>query len=60
MTNDLTRRGFLTRLALFGCCAAASPLLPGMDGLDVVQPWGAPEYASLRSGLKGGPVHWRT
>jgi uncharacterized protein (DUF1501 family) len=26
-----------------------------MDGLDVVQPWGAPEYASLRGKLQGGP-----
>lgn len=27
----------------------------GMDGLDVVQPYGAPEYASLRKTLAGGP-----
>jgi uncharacterized protein (DUF1501 family) len=27
----------------------------GMDGLDVVQPWGAPQYASLRGKLGGGP-----
>ena len=29
----------------------------GMDGLDVVQPWGAPEYAEVRSSLKAGPSH---
>lgn len=27
----------------------------GMDALDVVQPYGAPEYAGLRTGLAGGP-----
>jgi uncharacterized protein (DUF1501 family) len=27
----------------------------GMDGLDVVQPWGAPEFTSLRGKLGGGP-----
>lgn len=27
----------------------------GMDGLDVVQPYGAPDYARLRAGLKAGP-----
>ncbi|MFT7596828.1 MAG: hypothetical protein ACI8R4_004170 [Paracoccaceae bacterium] len=77
MKHQLTRRHFLTRSALIGCCAAASPLLTpvslaaapwegrlvviilrgGMDGLDVVQPWGAPEYAGVRSALKGGPAN---
>ena len=76
-TSRFTRRHFLTRSALIGCCAAASPLLTpvslaaapwdgrlvviilrgGMDGLDVVQPWGAPEFAELRPGLVGGPAH---
>lgn len=28
----------------------------GMDGLDVVQPYGAPEYTSLRGDLKGGAL----
>ncbi|MGD9864419.1 MAG: DUF1501 domain-containing protein [Pseudodonghicola sp.] len=28
----------------------------GMDGLDVVQPYGAPEYAALRGALTGGPA----
>jgi len=75
MTVDLTRRSLLTRSALIGCCAAASPLLTplslaaapwdarlvviilrgGMDGLDIVRPWGAPEYAALRGQLGGGP-----
>lgn len=27
----------------------------GMDALDVVQPYGAPEYAALRAGLQPGP-----
>lgn len=27
----------------------------GMDGLDVVQPYGAPEYAAVRGPLAGGP-----
>ncbi len=74
MTLDLTRRSLLTRSALIGCCAAASPLLTrlslaaapwdtrlvviilrgGMDGLDIVRPWGAPEYAALRGQLGGG------
>jgi len=74
MTRKPTRRTFLTRSALIGCCAAASPLLTplsfaaapwdtrlvviilrgGMDGLDVVQPWGAPEFAGLR-GKADGP-----
>ncbi len=27
----------------------------GMDGLDVVQPWGAPDYHALRAKLGGGP-----
>lgn len=27
----------------------------GMDGLDVVRPWGAPEYAATRGTLGGGP-----
>jgi len=27
-----------------------------MDGLDVVQPYGAPDYARLRGGLAGGPA----
>ncbi len=27
----------------------------GMDGLDVVRPYGAPDYAALRPGLAGGP-----
>lgn len=75
MTSDLTRRALLSRSALIGCCAAASPLLTplslaaapwdsrlvviilrgGMDGLDIVRPWGAPEYSALRGGLGGGP-----
>jgi len=74
MTRKPTRRAFLTRSALIGCCAAASPVLTplsfaaapwdtrlvviilrgGMDGLDVVQPWGAPEFAGLR-GKADGP-----
>jgi uncharacterized protein (DUF1501 family) len=28
----------------------------GMDALDVVQPYGAPEYAALRAGLNAGPA----
>ena len=75
MTSDLTRRSFLGRSTLIGCCAAASPLLTplsfaaapwdgrlvviilrgGMDGLDVVQPWGDPDYAAARPTLRGGP-----
>jgi len=75
MSATLTRRSLLTRSALIGCSAAASPLLTplsfaaapwdgrlvviilrgGMDGLDVVQPWGAPEFTALRGGLGGGP-----
>jgi len=74
MTKDLSRRAFLTRSAVLGCSAAASPLWTrvsfaaapwetrlvviilrgGMDGLDVVQPRGAPEYAALRGALAGG------
>jgi uncharacterized protein (DUF1501 family) len=80
MTLPLSRRSFLTRSSLLGCCAAASPLMTplsfaaapwdarlvviilrgGMDGLDVVQPWGAAEYADLRgklgSATGGGPA----
>ncbi|TDK41252.1 DUF1501 domain-containing protein [Antarcticimicrobium luteum] len=50
---------FLTRVSY-----AAAPwdtrlvviiLRGGMDGLDVVQPYGAPEYATLRRTLAGGP-----
>ncbi len=71
----LTRRAFLTRSALIGCSAAASPLLTpvsfaaapwdtrlvviilrgGMDGIDVVQPYGDPQYPGLRATLAGGP-----
>ena len=29
----------------------------GMDGLDVVQPYGDPNYAALRKTLQGGPAH---
>ena len=73
MTFDLTRRSFLTRSALIGCCGAASPMLApfsfaaapwdgrlvviilrgGMDGIDVVRPYGAPEYRALRGKLGG-------
>ncbi len=73
MTLSFSRRSFLTRTSLLGCCAAASPLMTplsfaaapwdsrlvviilrgGMDGLDVVQPWGAPEFAGLRGKLGG-------
>ena len=76
MTSSLSRRAFLTRSSVLGCCAAASPLMTsisfaaapwdsrlvviilrgGMDGLDVVQPWGAPEYADLRGKLGSGPA----
>lgn len=75
MTQALSRRAFLTRSALIGCSAAASPLLTpmsfaaapwdtrlvvivlrgAMDGLDVVRPYGAPEYAALRGQFGGGP-----
>ncbi len=75
MTASLSRRDFLTRSALIGCSAAASPLLTpvsfaaapwdsrlvvlilrgGMDGVDVVRPYGAPEFAGLRGKLGGGP-----
>ncbi|OSP56492.1 DUF1501 domain-containing protein [Pseudoruegeria sp. SK021] len=68
MTTTLSRRAFLTRSALIGCSAAASPMLTpvsfasapwdtrlvvlilrgGMDGLDVVQPYGDPQFAGLR------------
>lgn len=71
------RRSFLTRSAMLGCSAAASPLLTpvtfaaapmdarlvviilrgGMDALDVVQPYGDPDFAALRPGLRGGPAH---
>jgi len=74
MTTALTRRTLLTRSALIGCCAAASPLLTplgfaaapwdgrlvviilrgGMDGLDVVRPYGAPQYRALRGKLADG------
>lgn len=80
MSPTLTRRKFVSRATLIGCCAAASPLLTpvslaaapwdkrlvviilrgGMDGLDVVQPRGAPQYAALRANLAGGsesPAH---
>lgn len=32
----------------------------GMDGLDVVQPYGDPEYSALRTRLRGGPEHGAT
>ncbi|NIZ61822.1 twin-arginine translocation pathway signal [Sedimentitalea sp. CY04] len=71
----LSRRHFLTRSAVIGCSAAASPLLTpvsfaaapwdtrlvviilrgGMDGLDMLQPYGDPNYAGLRTTLAGGP-----
>ena len=70
MTLSLSRRSFLTRSALIGCSAAASPLLTpisfaaapwdtrlvviilrgGMDGLDVVRPYGASELADSLEG----------
>lgn len=75
--TPLSRRSFLTRSSLLGCCAAASPMMTplsfaaapwesrlvviilrgGMDGLDVVQPWGAPQYADLRGELGSGPAN---
>ena len=74
---NLSRRRFLTRSALVGCSAAASPLLTpvsfaaapwdarlvviilrgGADALDMVQPYGDPDYARLRNKLAGGPSH---
>ena len=72
----LSRRAFLTRSALIGCSAAASPLITplswaaapwdtrlvvivlrgGMDGLDLLRPYGDPDYAGLRPDLGGGPA----
>lgn len=69
--THISRRAFLTRSAVLGCSAAASPLLTpvslaaapwdtrlvviilrgGMDGLDVVRPYGDPEYRALRGKL---------
>lgn len=77
MTDALTRRHFLTRSAVLGCSAAASPLLTpvsfaaapwdtrlvvivlrgGMDGLDVVQPYGEPGFAAMRPGFSIGPAN---
>jgi len=73
----LSRRHFLTRSAVIGCSAAASPLLTpvsfasapwdtrlvviilrgGVDALDMLQPYGDPNYAALRTKLAGGPDH---
>lgn len=77
MTNPMSRRAFLTRSAVIGCSAAASPLLTpvslaaapwdtrlvviilrgAMDALDVVQPYGDPDYTGLRRTLTGGPAN---
>lgn len=77
MSPRLTRRAFLTRSAVIGCSAAASPLFTpvtfaaapwdtrfvvivlrgGMDGLDVVQPYGDPDFAGLRKSLSVGPAN---
>ena len=71
MTDRLSRRSFLTRSAIIGCSAAASPLFSpvtfaaapwdtrlvviilrgGMDALDVVLPYGDPDYAPSRGML---------
>lgn len=71
MTKTLSRRGFLTKAAVLGCSAAASPLLTpvtmasapgdrrlvviilrgGMDGIDVLRPWGDPHFKALRPNL---------
>ena len=71
MTDQLSRRGFLSGSAVLGCSLAASPLLTpvsfaaapwdtrlvviilrgGMDALDVVQPYGDPDFAGTRSTL---------
>jgi uncharacterized protein (DUF1501 family) len=59
MGCSLAASPFLTPISL-----AAAPwdarlvviiLRGGMDALDVVQPYGAPEYAALRAGLNAGP-----
>lgn len=71
MHKQLSRRSFLTRAAVVGCSAAASPLMTtisyasapwdnrlvviilrgGMDGLDVLRPYGDPLLSDLRPTL---------